>query len=201
MNTYCFIIALLYSACNIVMGQEPGNNTYLIAGSYTNDKPARGIYVYSIDMESGALTKKSSSHNITNPSYLTLSPDGSKLYACTETRMLHAGSVSAFSFDSVSGAVTFINKQPSGGENPVYLAVHKSNKWLVNGNYAGGSLSVYPLERDGSIGTCKQLIQFTDSSIDPERQASAHIHSAVFSPAKRKTARSSCNAFCECNSR
>lgn len=178
MKPITYILLLLCLANSTAHSQT----YYLFIGSYTNAKPGKGIYVYSLNTTSGFLTSVSHAHKITNPSYLTLSPNGTHLYACTETRMRDAGSVSAFSFDSVTGELDFINKQPSGGENPVYLSVHKSGRWLVNGNYTGGSLSTFPINTDGTLGSASQVILFTDSSINPERQEAAHIHATVFSP-------------------
>ena len=37
----------------------------------------------------------------------------------------NAGSVSSFTFDSVKGSLSFINKQRSGGENPAIYDVEK----------------------------------------------------------------------------
>ncbi|MCF6404332.1 lactonase family protein [Chitinophaga filiformis] len=157
--------------------------TYLFVGSYNDAKDKDGIYIYRMDMETGRLDKVCTFSGIMNPSYLILSPDGQYIYACTETRTAGLGSVSSYRFDRQQGAITLLSKQPSGGDNPVYVTVHKSGRWLVNGNYTGGSIAVFPLNSDGTIGTAVTLLPFTDSSIT-ERQKSAHIHSTVFSPAQ-----------------
>jgi 6-phosphogluconolactonase len=75
-----------------------------------------------------------------------------------------------------------MNQQPSGGENPVYLTVHHSGRYVVNGNYTGGSVSVFTTHDDGSLNPASQIVQFSDSSINPLRQEKSHIHAAVFSP-------------------
>lgn len=155
--------------------------TYLFTGSYNDAKDKEGIYIYRMDMESGRLDKICTFSGILNPSYLTLSPDGQYIYACSETRTPGAGSVSSYRFDRKQHVITLLSKQPSGGENPVYLTVHKSGRWLVNGNYTGGSIAVFPLNNDGTIGTAVTVIPFKDSSVT-QRQRSAHIHSTVFSP-------------------
>jgi 6-phosphogluconolactonase len=155
---------------------------YLFIGSYTNGRKADGIYVYQLNAKSGALKKVSTVSNVVNPSYLTLAPNGRFLYACTETKTSHAGSISSFAFDSISGRLTFINKQPAGGENPVYVTVHKSNKWLVNANYTEGSVSVFPINESGGLDSACQVIQFNGGSVNKERQERGHIHAAVFSP-------------------
>ena len=157
--------------------------TYLFVGSYNDAKDKDGIYIYKMDMESGRLDKVCTFSAVMNPSFLTLSADGQYIYACSETRTPGLGSVSSYRFDREHGAITMLSKQPSGGDNPVYLTVHKSGRWLVNGNYTGGSIAVFPLNGDGTIGAAVTVIPFTDSSIT-DRQKSAHIHSTVFSPAQ-----------------
>ncbi len=172
---------LFIGACKGPVNQSVHKTTYLFIGSYTSGKPALGIYVYTID-SAGALTKVSNTQNIANPSYVILSPDGAHLYACTETRMHNAGSISAFSFDSISGQLSFINKQPTDGENPVYITENKTSQWLISANYTGGSVSVFPVNPDGSLQPHIRVIQYSGSSINEDRQDSAHIHSVVFSP-------------------
>jgi 6-phosphogluconolactonase len=155
---------------------------YLVAGTYTTSG-SKGIYVYRFDDDNGKLAYVSSTAaGIVNPSYLTFSPDGHFVYACTDTRLVNEGSVSSFSFDRTTGTVRFIGKQPSGGANPVYVAIDKTGKWLVNANYTGGSISVFPVS-NGSIAPYKQLIQPEGHSINTARQDHSHIHSTVFSPA------------------
>ncbi len=155
---------------------------YVFIGSYCEDKTTEGIYVYKLNETTGALTKVTSIKGIVNPSYLALSPNGKYVYACTETAMPMAGGVSSFEFNAKNKSLTFLNSQESGGDNPAHVAVHKNGKWLVCGNYSGGSLSVFPLLSDGKMGTFAQLIEFKDSSANKSRQEKSHIHQAVFSP-------------------
>ena len=167
---------------NFPVSGQKNSKTLLFIGSYTGGKPGQGIFIYEFNPKTGALKKLSNGENIINPSFLTISPNGQFLYACTETKLLTNGNVSAFKIDSVSGKITFINKQSANGKNPVYLTVHKNSKYLVNGNYTEGNVSVYKVDVNGSIDTSLQTIQFTDSSINKSRQEKAHIHAVVFSP-------------------
>lgn len=157
-------------------------NTYVFLGSYNRDVTAEAIQVYQLDTLNGKLSKITSVKNVINPSFLTLSPDGKYVYACTDTKTPNAGSVSSFEFNPQQKSLTFINKQSSGGENPVYVSVHKSGKWLVNGNYTEGSVSVHPLLENGKIDSIAQNFQYTDGSVHKERQTRSHVHSTVFSP-------------------
>src|SRR4051812_43393616 len=104
-----------------VFALAQSTKTLLFVGSYTDNKPGRGIYVYEFDQKTGELSLKSSIDSITNPSFLNLSPDGHFLYAAIDTRLPDAGSVMAFKIDSVHGKLTKLNSQRTGGENPVYV--------------------------------------------------------------------------------
>jgi len=157
-------------------------NTYVFLGSYNQDKTAESILIYQLDTLNGKLTKVTSARNLINPSFLTVSSNGKYIYACTESKTPNAGSVSSFEFNPKNKSLVFLNKQSSGGENPVYLSVHKSGKWLVNANYTEGSVSVHPLLEDGKIDSIVQNFQYMDGSVNKKRQTRSHVHSAVFSP-------------------
>jgi 6-phosphogluconolactonase len=172
-----FLLLLLLLCSSAMFGQK----YYLFVGTYTSNG-SKGIYVYNFDASTGKATWVSNTEGLVNPSYLAISPDQKFVYAVTETATPNAGSVSAFSFNKQSGKLTFINKQPSGGDNPCYVAVHKRGKWVVVGNYSGGSLSAFPINKDGSLQPFAQNIQHSGSSINKQRQEKAHVHSTVFSP-------------------
>lgn len=157
-------------------------NTYVFFGSFNHDKETEGIYVYELDPLKGKLSKVTSAKGVLNPSFLTLSSDGKYVFACTESKTKNAGSVSSFEFSPEKKTLTFINSQKSGGENPVYVAAHQNGKWLMNGNYTEGSASVYPVSENGFIQPAVQNFQFSEGSVNPDRQDRAHIHSTVFSP-------------------
>ncbi len=155
---------------------------FVFVGSYNDDKNKEGIYVYELDTLTGVLNKLSAVKDILNPSYLALSANGKYLYACSETNTTIPGSISSYAFNSQSNALTYINTQKSGGDDPAFISLHKNGKWIATANYSGGSVAVHPLAEDGSIKPDAQIIAYTDSSIDKARQNQSHIHSSVFSP-------------------
>jgi len=173
------IIIVLALAC---IGSDAQKVIYLFIGTYTDGKPAKGIYVYRMNMQTGELTATGTAENVTNPSFLTVSANGKYLYACTDTKTAVAGSISAFSVDSIKGRINFINKESSEGANPVYVAADKTNRLVIAGNYTEGNVAVLPTNQNGSLRTAIQTIQFTDSSVNKDRQDKAHIHSVIFSP-------------------
>jgi 6-phosphogluconolactonase len=123
---------------------------YLLIGTYTQAKPDKGIYVYKFNSKTGSLTFVNNAEGVTNPSYLTLSPNGNYVYACVETQVLESGNISAFQFDKKTGGLTHLNKIASGGDDPCYIAIDKSGKWVVNANYTGGSASIAGVEKNGA---------------------------------------------------
>jgi 6-phosphogluconolactonase len=154
---------------------------YLFVGTYTNtgtlpgappldSTGSKGIYVYRFDAATGKATLLSHTTGVCNPSFLTIAPDRHHLYAVTDSRMVNAGTVSAFDFDR--GKLRFINKVWSGGDNPAYVAVDATGQWAAVANYTGGSYSLLPIAADGIIGKGSVTI-FNGKS---------HAHSAVFSP-------------------
>ncbi|MBE7171696.1 MAG: lactonase family protein [Williamsia sp.] len=156
--------------------------TYVFVGTYTDEKPDKGIYVYSLDLQSGDLKELGSAESVINPSFLTVSPDGRFLYACTDTRQAIPGSITSFKIDSIHGKLLFLNKQSARGANPVYLTTDGNNKFIVNGNYTEGNVSVATIDAQGGINPSIQTILFKDSSINKSRQEKSHIHSTIFSP-------------------
>ncbi len=155
---------------------------YLFIGTYTDGKPGKGIYVYKFNEENGNLSFVSAGNNITNPSWLTIAPNGKYIYACTESQMPHKGSVSAFSFDSSKGKLTFINKVRSYGENPVYAVVDKNGKWLINGDYEDAGMTPWRINNNGSIGLPGVGMMYLWPGRGGDRQDKAHVHATVFSP-------------------
>lgn len=172
-----YLIASLLLFLNLYSQKQ-----FVFFGSYNWDKTTEGLYVYQLDPATGKLSKVTSVSNVVNPSYLTISPNGKYIYAVTDSKIKNSGSVSAFEFNPDKKALTFINNQKSGGENPVYVNVSKDGKWLVNANYTEGSVSVFPISENGKIDSIAQNIQYTEGSVIANRQDRSHVHSTVFSP-------------------
>jgi 6-phosphogluconolactonase len=154
-------------------------NQYLVIGTYTNKGTSEGLYVYKMNTETGEVNYLNKA-TAANPSYLEISPDEKFVYAVNEDAN-DKGSVSVFSFNKSNGALTYIDKQTSGGDHPCYVAINKTGKWVAAANYTGGSFSTLPIMANGTLGT-PTTIQHTGTSVNKERQEKPHVHSTVFSP-------------------
>lgn len=170
-----------------------GQNYLVYVGTYTlgtNGQEAKstgskGIYVYRYNTESGDLTPLGVAGETTNPSWVTVAPNGRFLYAANEIenfRGPNSGGVSAFSIDHKTGKLTFLNEVPTRGADPCYVSVDKSGKFVLVANYTGGSVAVFPILADGKLGEASAFIQHTGHGADPERQEGPHAHFVDVSP-------------------
>jgi 6-phosphogluconolactonase len=171
------ILSLAIFTCCTVFAQEH----YLLIGTYTGGK-SEGIYVYKFNTATAenslvGVTKSS------NPSFLTVSPNNKFVYAVNEntdsTRFTVGGNISAFSFDKTNGTLTEINKQPSGGKHPCYVAIDKTGRWVFAGNYSSGTVGLLAVNEDGSLDTLKQIMQHGGSGPNAQRQQAPHVHATV----------------------
>jgi len=174
-------IALLLSF--LIFNQLFSQREFVFFGSYNWEKGSEAVYVYELDTETGKLTKVASSSDVINPGYITVSNDGKYVYASSDAKTPNYGTVSSFAFDADKKSLTFLNQQKTGGENPVYVNVDKTGKWLINVTYNQPTISVFPLLENGKIDSIAQHFKFTEGSgVNPARQEKSHTHSAVFTP-------------------
>ena len=131
---------------------------------------------------SGSAMRILESYEISNASYLCLSPDKKYLYAVIETDTFEGakgGGVAAFAVEA-DGKLCFINNAPTEGEHPCHLSVSADGGSLYVANYSGGSTAFYKLLKDGGIGTRRVLTEnsaFGAPSMAVEnRQRSPHAH-------------------------
>lgn len=151
------------------------NHINMLVGTYT-DSGSYGIYSYRLDQTGGQVLILDSLA-MENPSYLTVSRDGSHLYAVSENNDSTAA-LAAVSFDAKSGRMQMASvPQATGGGDPCHVATN--GRIAVTANYSGGSMSVFPIAGDGTIAACSQLFKGNTAG-QAAPQDKAHIHMARF---------------------
>lgn len=176
MNKICSLLLVTFYT---LQSFAQKNNYNLIIGTYTSPGKSEGIYLYNFDVNTADFKFRSVAKDVTNPSYLALSRDNKFVYTVAEASGNSA--VAAFAFDGLKGQFSFLNKQATNSQGPCFVTTNGKN--VFSANYGGGSMSVFGIEKDGSLGPLKQLVQHTGKSIDPKkRQESAHAHQVQFTP-------------------
>ncbi len=167
-----FIASVLFSFLFLPVADK---DHYLIVGTYDSPK-SEGIYVYKFNSADGS-AKEVSHIKTPNPSFVTVSPNEKFVYAVHEiARDGNGGEVAAFAFNKKTGTLSFISQQLSGGDDPCYVEIDKTGKWVIVANYTSGSLSVLPVNADGSLGIATTTIQHTGSGKNVDRQKGPHVH-------------------------
>jgi 6-phosphogluconolactonase len=174
---YIFLIASAASASPAKLHSE----YFVYIGTYTEEgSDSKGIYAYRFDSSNGRLTSLGLVAAATNPSFLAASPDRRFLYAVNEVSNYQgqkSGGVSAFAIDRSSGKLTLLNQVASRGGDPCYITVDNSGKFVLVANYAGGSITAFPVREDGSLGEASSFVQHTGHGTNPKRQEAPHAHS------------------------
>lgn len=169
-------------------GPAAGKGRLLVyIGSYSPAEQA-GIHCFALNKKTGKLTKLSATKGVKNPSFVAIHPSGKYLYAVSEVDDAggrRTGAVSAFAIDAKTGALTPINRQPSGGAGPCHLIVDKTGKAVLVANYGGGSVESIPIGRNGRLNQPASFIQHKGSSVNPARQKGPHAHSIYVGPNNR----------------
>ncbi|MBV4458800.1 lactonase family protein [Pseudomonas sp. COR58] len=162
----------------------------LLVGSYTAGA-SQGIYRMSFDSATGRIgpnplqVVKSA-----NPSWLTLSRDQRKLFVVNENgpgQKDPVGRVSSYAINPKTQALSLINQVQSLGNEPTHSSLSGDASHLFVSNYSvaedpGGTLAVVPVGSDGRLKPVVQMSAHPASRVNPERQASNHVHSTVSSP-------------------
>ncbi len=151
----------------------------VFVGAYTGPE-SKGIYSFHFDAVTGKLTTPSLAIESSNPSFLAVHPNRQYLYAANENQN---GSIAAFRIES--GRLSPKNTVPSRGAGPCHISLDRTGRWLFAANYGSGSVAVFPIREDGSLGEASAFVQHTGSSVNPQRQEGPHAHLAVPSPDNR----------------
>jgi 6-phosphogluconolactonase len=181
-------------AATIFASHSPAQDKFfLYAGTSTNRSASKGIYVSRYDPADGKAEPLGIAAETPSPTFLAVHPSHRFLYAVNEISNFtgsgvpaagRAGRLTAFSIDPQTGRLTQLNAVTSKGGGPTHLSIDRTGKWVAAANYGGGSVVLFPVQNDGSLGEATGFVQHNGSSVTP-RQTAPHAHGAYFSPDSR----------------
>ena len=126
---------------------------YAFVGTYTPN--GGGIYLFRMDLASGALTQLQVFGDIRNPTWLAINPAQTNLYAVSEIdnyQSTRSGAVVSYAIDTASLRIRRLGAVSSAGALPAHISVHPSGRFVFVANYGGGNVAVFPVRPDGSLG-------------------------------------------------
>lgn len=150
----------------------------MIVGSYgaPNDTT---IHTYAFDTNTGTATELSSTTGVPNASFLTLVNDHTLLAVnenCDQTDALTVLKGTAKEgFHPVASALT-------GGEAPCHVVLSPDGSYAVTANYLGGSVSIFPLDREVRSLPQPIVVSFSGHGPRSPRQDTPHAHFTSFTP-------------------
>jgi len=162
--------------------------SFVYVGAYTGFGPNRrgkadGIEIFRLNPENGTLTHQGTVPGVENPTFLAAHPSGRFLYAVNGSPSIDGhpgGAVTAFAINPTTGNLDYLNRQFTIGQGPCHATIHRNGRFLLATSYHAGSVVVFPISEDGTLGPASDLVQHHGSSVNPDRQNQPHPHSVNF---------------------
>ncbi|MCL7999233.1 lactonase family protein [Brucella sp. 21LCYQ03] len=168
---------------------------YLAVGSVNREAPyfqgarGEGLSIYEFDTKTGDAQRICGTSSVDNPTFLSVDPASSVIYANSEVFGWHEGTVSAYRFDAEKGELVYLNKQTCQGSITAHNTISHDGKFVLVANYAMGSggpdqsLVALPILDDGSLGSATGSVRHEGLlGPDGERQERSHPHCIVETP-------------------
>jgi len=163
------LLVLLYFTQDTMEAETQQTHFYL--GTYTNTE-SEGIYIYNL-ADDGAIKQLGLAAKSENPSFLTKSADQKYLLAVNENT---EGSVSTFEIQKDS--LHLIDKGPSGGAHPCFVATNDQGH-VLTANYSSGTIGLLQINDSGTLSPLLDVQQHSGKGLHP-RQDAPHAHSVWF---------------------
>ena len=156
------IVLLLGAAIEATAVSPSGGLERFYIGTYSDE-----IYVSSLDLGSRKFGAVTAAGNDTNdissfqPSFVALTPNRKFLYSVDENN----GTVVAYSVNATNGSLKILNVMPTQGQTPAFIVVDRIGSNVLVANYNagnvnnGGSVTVFPIQTNGSIGSATAHVQ------------------------------------------
>lgn len=167
------------------------NACLVFVGSLNREAPyfqgARGVGlgVYSVDETTLEVQKLAETNEVDNPTFLSVTPDGTHVYANSEVFTWREGTVSAYSFDRASATLTYLNKQPSLGSITAHNTITRDGTKLLVANYGMGeggqdrAVAIYGFEKNGALSAPLASVSHKGAGPNAARQERSHAHSVT----------------------
>jgi 6-phosphogluconolactonase len=167
---------------------------FAFTGSLTRPAPnyreanGRGIVSWRFEAATGRLSPVAAHHGIDDAGWLTLDIQRRRLYAVCEVEGTDQSWVTAFAIGP-DGALTELNRQPTGGQTGCHASLSPDGRFLLVANYNAvapegapdGAVAVFPLIDQG-LAPMSGHARHQGTGPNAARQERAHAHCVLPSP-------------------
>jgi len=168
-----YVCSLQAKASSLVNGPESVPRTFAYVGTYSGKAGnGQGIYLFTMNPGTGALTALKVAAEASSPTWITLSPRRTHLYSANGGN----GTISSFRIERSSGDLTLLNSVSSEGTMPAYISIDPSGKWALVASYGTGNVAVLPVLPDGSLGSASD-VRVDSGHIGPKKATNAPMGS------------------------
>ncbi len=174
-------MCIILSACGSTTGKQSNQSSAsltnssvdrFLVGTYTKDG-SEGVYLLEIDAKAEKLRNLGAIAGGTNPSYLAISDDQSKLFAATGDK---GASVSRFDFNKNSGKFDLSQVLEAQGKGACHIAINPDATMAAISNYGTAEVHVFTIGTQDSSISKKHSFQNVGKSANERRQEKAHMH-------------------------
>ena len=171
-----FVLTLLITNSPELFAQ-PGTKGIIYAGS-SSVRGSKGIYVLEFDQQKGTLKELQTVTEGSSPGFLAFSPNKDFLYSIYGKGTLDDGNgaVMSFKIDAFTGFLKKVNEQSVG---PAHISIDPKGRFAYTANYGDASVTVFPINSDGTLAKASDYVKHTGSSTNPQRQMEPHPHSSI----------------------
>jgi len=177
--SFGFVLTLLIADSSELLAQ-PSTKAIIYVGS-SSVRGSKGIYVLELDQQKGTLKELQTVTEGNSPGFLAFSPKKDFLYSIYGKGTLNDGNgaVMSFSIDPVSGILKKVNEQSVEGKGPAHISIDPKGRFAYTANYGDASVTVFPINSDGTLAKASDYVKYTGSSTNPQRQKEPHPHSSI----------------------
>jgi 6-phosphogluconolactonase len=156
----------------------------LIIGSYASAVEP-GIHIYQLDSVNLSPQPLYQISGINNPSFLTLSADGHKLFALSEDKKGNLGQINLFSLKDLKKSPGLRARIHFKAAGSCHLSMDRASRHVFVSNYGDGSLMVFKRISSAKETPVSTLIKFAGHGPDSRCQAGPHLGAALLTPDER----------------
>jgi 6-phosphogluconolactonase len=153
--------------------------------AYFGSSSNNGIFAARYSSDTGELNPIGVVAEIDAPSFLAIHPSSRYVYSVSEVSQFEdqpSGGVVAYRVVPSTGALETINTRATGGPGPCHISLDSRARMAAIADYGDGSITTFQLQPDdGGLGARGAFFKNEGSSINPDRQTSAHAHGCFFS--------------------